>query len=122
MIQQSQPLVNVAENHNDALQAANLYLRGSPRDHFLNCARAGTFSQASGFETTPYHVTDQCSSVVAGPFNASAADSHTGPGALASNADLIALEPHRGENLNNLLSNALVKRLVKRLLLSGLRS
>jgi hypothetical protein len=49
------PNLNVAENHNDVLQAAtsNLLIRGSPRDrdHFFNCARAGTCSQA--FETAP---------------------------------------------------------------------
>jgi hypothetical protein len=82
MIQQSQPqTLNVAENHNDVLQAANLLIRGSPRDHFFNCARAGTFSQAFQVETKPCqiklakaikvldgrYVTDQCSSVVAGP-------------------------------------------------------
>jgi hypothetical protein len=39
------------------------------------------------------YVTDQCHSVVSDGTIASAADSHTG--ALASNADLIALEPHR---------------------------
>jgi hypothetical protein len=81
----AEPTTNVAKNHNDVLQAANLFIRGSPRDpgHFFNrrdCARAGTFSQA--FETTPCqiklakaikvldldrrYVTDQCSSVVAG--------------------------------------------------------
>jgi hypothetical protein len=59
MIQQSQvaqPTINVAENHNVVLQAANLFisLRGSPRDRFFNCARAGTFSQAS--ETTPCQI------------------------------------------------------------------
>ncbi len=76
MIQQSQSQ-NVAENHNDVLQAANLCIRGSPRDHFINCARAGTFSQA--FETAPRqikpakaikvldtrYVTDRCLGVVA---------------------------------------------------------
>jgi hypothetical protein len=84
----AEPTTNVAENHNDVLQAATLFImiiRGSPRDHFFNCtllARAGTFSQA--FETTPCqiklakaikvldrrYVTDQCSSVVAGPLQA----------------------------------------------------
>jgi hypothetical protein len=111
------PTTNVAENQSDVLQAADLFIRGSPRDHFFNCAslRAGTFSQA--FETTPCqitarrptlklakaikvldrrYVTDPCSRLpvcVAGPLQARP-DSHTG----ASNADLIALEPHRGEN------------------------
>ncbi len=42
---------NAAEDRNNVLQAANLYLRGSPRDHFFNCARAGTFLQA--LETPP---------------------------------------------------------------------
>ena len=78
----AEPTTNVAENHNDVLQAANLFIRGSPRDHFFNCAIAGTFSQA--FETTACqiklakaikvldrrYVTDQCSSVVAGPLQA----------------------------------------------------
>jgi hypothetical protein len=39
----AEPTTNVAENHNDVLQTANLFIRGSPRDHFFNCARAGTF-------------------------------------------------------------------------------
>jgi hypothetical protein len=56
-VQQSQPqTTNVAENHNhdDVLQEANLFIRGSPRDHFFNCAIAGTFSQA--FETAPCQI------------------------------------------------------------------
>ena len=80
----AEPTTNVAENHNDVLQAANLFIRGPPRDRLFNCqfARAGAFSQA--FETTPCqikvakaikvldrrYVTDQCSSVVAGPLQA----------------------------------------------------
>jgi hypothetical protein len=107
----AEPTTNVAENHNDVasdvLQAAYLFIRGSQRDHFFNCARAGSFSQA--LETAPCqiklakaikvldrrYVSDQCLSVVTvGGTIASAADSHTG----ASNADLIALEPRRGES------------------------
>ncbi len=75
--QNAEPPTTVAENHNDVPQTANLFIRGSPRDHFFNCTRAGTFSQA--FETKPCqiklskaikvvdrrYVTDQCSSVVA---------------------------------------------------------
>ncbi len=58
MIQQSQPQTsrNVAENHNDLLQAASLItgIRRSRRDHFFNCAGAETFSQA--FETAPCQI------------------------------------------------------------------
>ena len=87
------------------LQAADLFIRGSPRDHFFNCARAGTFSQA--FETAPCQVklakaikvlgrrdvTDQCSSVVAGQLQAR-------PILIQAQATLISLpsKPHRGEN------------------------
>jgi hypothetical protein len=36
----AEPTKTVAENHNDVPQAANLFIRGSPRlgDHFFNCA------------------------------------------------------------------------------------
>jgi hypothetical protein len=50
----AEPTTTVAENHNDVPQAANLFIRGSPRDHFFNCTRAGTFSQA--FEATPCQI------------------------------------------------------------------
>jgi hypothetical protein len=38
----AEPTTTVAENHSDVPQAAtsNLFIRGSPRDHFPNCTRA----------------------------------------------------------------------------------
>jgi hypothetical protein len=81
----AEPTTNVAENHNDVLQTANLLIRGSPRDHFFNCARAlqepfhkplkqrrarSNFKLAKAINLKVLdrrYVTDQCSSVLAGP-------------------------------------------------------
>jgi hypothetical protein len=106
---------NVAENHNDVLQAANfkLFIRGSPRDHFFNCARAGTFSRA--FETAPCqiklakaikvldrrYVADQFSSVVAGP-----------PGTMALQARPILIQAQA--TLISLPSNHTEERIIRK--------
>ncbi len=52
----AEPTTNVAENHNDVPQAASLLIRGAPRGHSFNCARAGTFLPAFDSETTPRQI------------------------------------------------------------------